>query len=230
MAAYLHIHKPRIKSIHLECNPRTPAFPPKTGMFAANSSLPPQDCNNCSNLPFLSQHRAFSLPEEKQSVTCTGRNLQLQYKICASLYNNVTTSPSLCFLYSPSRFSNFKDNLLHLLAVSGFSPPCLLLLCRLLNVKGELNTEICSLVRSRLLLYKCSDINRVSFLKTLFRSQVVWVSPSSCPSDVFCPAWALTCCILIPGHDWEWCSLKGLPGQMVISQHPWGLHRTNISG
>lgn len=74
----------------------------------------------------------------------------------------------------------------------------------------------------------CSDMNRISFLKTLTRSQVVRVPRSSCPSDV--PVWELTCCILIARHDWEWCSLKGLPVQMAISQHPWGLRRTNIGG
>lgn len=58
-------------------------------------------------------------------LSWTGQNLQLQYDTCASGHNNVTTSPSLCFLYSPSRFSNFKDHLLCLLTICGFSPPCL---------------------------------------------------------------------------------------------------------
>lgn len=42
----------------------------------------------------------------------TGQNLRSQYETCASWCKNATTSPSLCFLDSPSRFANCKDNIL----------------------------------------------------------------------------------------------------------------------
>lgn len=63
-------------------------------------------------------------------------------------FNNVSANPALCFLYSPSRFSSFLTSRIIycvlLEAVASLLRVCLLLLCRVMNVKGELNAEICS--------------------------------------------------------------------------------------
>lgn len=139
---------------------------------------------------------------------------------------NVATNPSLCFLHSPSCFSSFlalriiycvfliyNQWLLSSMFVCCYSAVWWML-------KGSL-TQNSALKAGHGCCFTSAVILKPSvFLRSLFIAGVVeCLSPHSQPV-LLCPFWELTCCILIPGHDWDLHSLKGVPAQMVISQHP----------
>lgn len=82
------------------------------------------------------------------SSVIVGKTFNLRRKHVHRDATTLAQIPPLCFLYSPSWFSSFLTSRIIycvlLESVVSLLHVCLLLLCCVMNVKGELNAEICS--------------------------------------------------------------------------------------
>lgn len=88
-----------------------------------------------------------SLPNYASAGT-TGSVIMCKKPSITIGYNNVSANAASCSLYSPSRLSSvLTSRIIYcvlLESVASLLHVCLLPLCRVMNVKGELNAEICS--------------------------------------------------------------------------------------